>query len=282
MKTILVPTDFSAEADVALDVAVNMSNTFNSDILLVNIAEVPGGNQFSAQGTGAGGSSINDLFAVKLIERIKSQLKERVEKYPQADITSEIAVGDIHEMLNERIDVEEVDLVIMGTQGSEGLREVMIGSNAERIVRGAKCPVLTVREENKEVHPKNIVFASDFTEEYGPVAKRLKNFQEMYNAQLHLLFVNTPNKFELSSDSNKRMRKFADKYGIENYTINVYNHRDEEDGILGFAEEFDHDLISVATHSRKGIAHLLSGSIAEGIVNHSHKPVLSFSLKYLK
>lgn len=282
MKKFLVPTDFTQEAQTALKVAVDMAKTANGEVTLLNVVDAPSGANFSAQGTGTSGNALDDIFTIKLIEKMKADLEEMVEPFGEdAPIKREMALGDVIEQINLRADKEGFDLVIMGTKGSTGMHEVMVGSNAEKVVRNSKIPVLTVKHDNANVDPKNIVFASDFSEDYSRVVPKLKDFQKQYDATLHLLFVNTPNKFELSSQSHKRMKDFVKKYGLKNYTLNVYNHRDEEDGILSFAEENKMDLIAVATHSRKGLAHLLSGSIAEGIVNHSSTAVLSYSLKHL-
>ncbi len=283
MKNILVPTDFSDEAKNALKVAVDMAKTFDGQVVLFNVVDAPSAGDFSASGTGTGGNAMDDIFTFKLLERMREDLAEMVEPYGEdAPITTEMALGELIPMVNERIATDNIDLVIMGTKGAEGLQEVMVGSNAEKVVRTAHCPVLTVKSSSIDAHPNNIVFASDFTDNFEKIAHRLIAFQKSYNSTVHLLFVNTPNRFELSSESTKRMKAFAAKYELENYTINIYNHRDEEDGILEFAESNNMDLISVATHSRQGLAHLLSGSIAEGVVNHSNKPVLTFSLKHLK
>lgn len=283
MKNILVPTDFSPQAENALKVAVDMAKTFDGKVVLFNVVDAPGGGNFSSSAQAASGNAMDDIFTFKLIEKMKADLADMVEPYgDDANIATEMALGDLVEMVNERIALDEIDIVIMGTKGSDGMQEVMVGSNAEKVVRTAHCPVLTIKSNYIGAHPNNIVFASDFTENYDNIAKRLQEFQKAYNSTVHLLFVNTPNRFELSSESTRRMNAFATKYSFENYTTNVYNHRDEEDGILEFAEANKMDLISVSTHSRKGLAHLLSGSIAEGVVNHSNKPVLTFSLKHLK
>mgnify|MGYP000374141989 CR=1 FL=1 len=282
MNNILVPTDFSPEAYDALKVAVDISKTVDGQIVLLNVIDAPGGNNFSSQGGSAGNTSLDDIFTAKLIEKMRNDLDDMLEGFESDNISKEMALGDVRDKINERVVLDNIDLVVMGTKGADGMQEVMVGSNAEKIVRKSHCPVLTLKQGSLDVDPKNIVFASDFTENYDNIAPKLKDFQKHYDAKLHLLFVNTPNKFEMSSETRRRIMAFVSKYGIENYTINIYNHRDEEDGILNFAEEFEMDLIAVATHSRKGLAHLLSGSIAEGVVNHSKKPVLSYSLKHIK
>lgn len=280
MKNILVPTDFSAEANNALKAAVDMSKTIDGKVILLNVVDHPDTAELSTQGQSSSG--MDSIFTFKLLEKMKNDLSDQAEQYPDASIEIEMALGDLHKKINEKVAENKIDLVIMGTKGAEGMQEVMIGSNAEKVVRLAHCPVLTIKESSVDTQPDKMMFASDFTENMDNVANRLKEFQEHYNAELHLVFINTPSKFEMSTESNARMKKFISKYKLNNTHFHVFNHRDEEDGILSFAEENGMDLVCVATHSRTGLAHLLSGSISEGVVNHSKKPVLSFSLKHLK
>lgn len=284
MKNILVPTDLSPEAEVALKVGLDIAQSIKGEVILLHIIDAPNAVDLSTQGAGSS-SSIDQIFTLKLIERMKEDLQELVEPFGEdAPLRTEMAIGNMVAKINERIDSEDIDLVVMGTKGASGIQEVVVGSNTEKVVRAAKCPVLTVKSDSLNAHPNDIVFASDFMENasYDNVVRGLKQFQQHYEATVHLLFVNTPNKFELSSRTDARMKDFVKKYDLRNVTYNIYNHKDEEEGIMEFAELNEMDLVSVATHSRRGLAHLLSGSITEGLVNHSTKPVLSFSLKHMK
>jgi nucleotide-binding universal stress UspA family protein len=76
------------------------------------------------------------------------------------------------------------------------------------------------------------------------------------------------------------MEKFAKKLGLKNYTINIFNDITEEDGIIYFAETIEADLIAMATHGRTGFAHVMAGSIAEDVVGHAKRPVLTFVVKH--
>jgi hypothetical protein len=155
---------------------------------------------------------------------------------------------------------------------------MLIGSNTEKVVRHAKCPVLTVKQptELKSIH--DIVFASNFTVEEASASSDLKKLQAVFEAKLHLVRINTPSNFETTRKTLKLIHEFIDNNKIENYTINIYNDKLEEDGIIYFAQDIDADLIALATHGRTGILHLLSGSIAEDVVNHAKRPVWTFRI----
>ena len=282
MKNILVPTDFSEAADAALKLASQLAQNINGRIILLNVIDPPEGSDFTAQGASNNPVSFEDIFTFKLIEKIRNDLEEAASDYEDVEIETEFALGDIVKKVNQKVKDDDVDLVIMGTTGSSGLQEFLVGSNTEKVVRYAHCPVLSVKAEQHELPGRHMVFASTFTESLDHIVPHLKAFQQLFKATIHLLSVNTPRNFVITGEARKRMREFAEAFQLENYTLNIYNHKDEEDGITSFAEENDMDVISVATHGRTGLAHLLSGSVSEGLVNHCTKPVLTLNLNNLK
>jgi nucleotide-binding universal stress UspA family protein len=91
--------------------------------------------------------------------------------------------------------------------------------------------------------------------------------------------INTPGNFQRDAIIRKYMEDFARKLQLKNFTINIFNDLTEEEGIIYFSESVDADLIAMATHGRTGFAHVLAGSIAEDVVSHSKRPVLTFVTK---
>ncbi|MDH5400655.1 MAG: universal stress protein, partial [Cyclobacteriaceae bacterium] len=122
-------------------------------------------------------------------------------------------------------------------------------------------------------------FATSLHEDEKECLSIVKNAQKIYDAKLHLVRINTPNNFERDKDSLDTMKEYAEKNNLENYTLNVFNDVTEEEGIIYFADHINADLIALATHGRTGFAHLLSGSIAEDVVSHANRPVLTHVIK---
>jgi nucleotide-binding universal stress UspA family protein len=71
------------------------------------------------------------------------------------------------------------------------------------------------------------------------------------------------------------MQTFAKRIGLKNFTINIYSDLTAEEGIIYFADDIKADMICMATHGRTGFAHVLAGSVAEDVVTHSRRPVLT-------
>lgn len=281
MKSILVPTDFSEQANYALDFAYSIAKKSGGQIKLLNVVEAPHGTSFNAMGEVVTPDSTDTVFFVHLMNGIKERLHELSAdtKYKDVTISADVEVGNAFEHISRAIADHEVDLVVMGTQGASGMQEVLVGSNTEKVVRRAKCPVLTVKSPVEAGSIKNIVLATNMKVNHEQLVREFKRLQQLFDATIHVVSINTPADFETDRFYKKEMKKLVDKYNLQNYTFNVYNDKVEDDGIIYFAEEINADMIALGTHGRTGLSHLLSGSIAEDIVNHSRRPVWTYRLK---
>ncbi|MCA6075295.1 universal stress protein [Fulvivirga sedimenti] len=278
MKHILVPTDFSTQAGYAVDLGAYLARKLNAELTFLHV--VVDGTLPTVHYTGevALPDMQDRLFVLKLIEKGKEELAEILKRPDMKDlkVNTELHVGDIYYGVKDIISQKNIDLVVMGTKGSSGFEEFIIGSNAERVVRHAKCPVLTIHEPMKALKIERIVYANSLEKPEHSCASVLKDIQEAFNATIHLVRVNTPNNFKADHDSLPLLEKIAENSSLRNFELHVYNDATEEAGILNFAEQIDADMIAMATHGRTGLAHLLTGSLAESVVNHTHRPVLTY------
>lgn len=288
MKRILVPTDFSEQANNALYMAHELARLSQSELILLNVLDIPGGHAFAPGGASfnvmggpAMSGDLDNVYVVELHDKTKEKLESivREPKYNDIKISYKLQLGNPYHNISEEIVENHVDLVVMGTKGTSGMEEFLIGSNTEKVVRMAKCPVLTVKDKVDTNNIKKIVFASSFTEQEDHVIEELKKLQKLLSAEIHLVKVNTPNNFETSRQIKKEIEEYISKYDLQHASVNICNDVVEEDGIIYFAEDINADLIAMATHGRTGFMHLLSGSIAEDVVNHAQRPVWTCTLK---
>ncbi|WP_162339516.1 universal stress protein [Cyclobacterium salsum] len=282
MKSILVPFDFSEEAENAFQLAQEIAAKASCKLKLVHVIEIPTAQHFNTMGeVNMEENFIDKIYMVDLVEKRKKQFKalEEAHAVKPYDFSTTISYGNPYAGISSEITEIKADLVIMGSKGSSGLEELLIGSNTEKVVRLSKCPVITVKAPVKANQLKTIVFASDFGEDSKKVMKNLKDLQELLEAEIRLVKVNTPNSFEKSKRSMDKIKGFIDTNDLKNVQIDIYNADTEEEGIIEFAEEVDADIIAMATHGRTGFMHLLSGSIAEDVVNSAKRPVWTMKFK---
>ncbi|MEO6348180.1 MAG: universal stress protein, partial [Aquaticitalea sp.] len=274
MKKILVPTDFSKEAENALKVAAQLAHKYNCEIYLLHMLEIP----FQEMDQLSTHSALPEaMFFMKLAH-------QRFEEVMASDYLEGLTVHETVKSNNSFSSVIDtchehgVDMIVMGSHGASGFKEMFIGSNAEKVVRTSDIPVLVIKNEHAKFTVDNFVFASDFKNDNKETYKQAVDFATKLDAKIHLLMVNTPNNFNNSLEAKKRIEEFIKDYTFSNYTLNVYNDDSVEKGILNFSREIDADLIGISTHGRQGISHFFNGSISEDLVNHAKRPVITFKI----
>jgi nucleotide-binding universal stress UspA family protein len=282
MKKILVPTDFSKTSITALEAAFEIAKKAGATIYVLHVVEEATPDSYRITGEWRKDNWEDRLFTFKLLEKAKAQL-EKVVKDPRFDavkIIGELRLGNPFHGMNAIIAEQKVDLVVMGTRGQTNLEAMVIGTNTERVVRHSRCPILTVHKKPASTDFKNIVYATAMSKDEEVFSRIVKRTQQLYNSTIHLVRINTPGDFQRDKVVKDYMNKFAKSLQLKNFTINVYNDLNEEEGILYFADSIDADLIAMATHGRTGFAHVLAGSIAEDVVSKARRPVLTFVVKH--
>lgn len=275
MKNILVPYDFSKTAANAFRFALDVAAHAKGTIHLLNVIELPVLHDsvlmpvldFEAQ------------LLKELRDKAESHLAAAVEKHPGDGIrvVHHVRFGNVLRIIRDYTQEEGIDLIVMGSHGASGVREVFIGSNAEKMVRFSSVRVLIVKNYFKGPI-RNIVFPNTMdTEGQEELLTKVKALQHFFQAHLHIVWINTPLHFASDTETYARLHAFAKRYMLRDYSAHVFNHGDEEEGILEFARTVGGNLIAMGTRGRKGFAHFFNGSVAEDVVNHSQQPVWTFS-----
>lgn len=281
MKKILIPTDFSDEANLALEFGIELAQRNNFLLKLVHVYEYPMSTAYTSLDVG-GPDPLESEFATKAMNRNKLLLEESVQmvKDRAVQVEYELKIGNPFINVSNELDSQGYELVIMGSKGTSGIEEMLIGSNTEKVVRHAKCPVICIKKAVKVDDIKSIVFASDFKKEDADLILHLKQLQKYFDAKIHFVRINSLNSFEPDISSKKRIHAWVDHQMFENYDLRIYNDIVEEDGIIHYAEEIGADMLAIGTHGRTGFAHLFSGSLAEDVVNHSKRPIWTFRISH--
>jgi nucleotide-binding universal stress UspA family protein len=140
--------------------------------------------------------------------------------------------------------------------------------------------VLSVKEKPERYKISNVVFATNFENDSATFIERLKELQNLFNFNLHIVYVNTPMNFQADQETKEQMKNYALKYKLQNYTLHIVNSFSEEDGIMLLADEIKADVIALSTHGRRGLTNFFVGSVSQHLVNYAHKPILTYNVKY--
>jgi universal stress protein A len=146
---ILVPTDFSCDADTAMRYAIDLAKPFGASVELLHVVEDPlAAGMWSAEFYTAEIAGLQ----LNLVKDSEARLQRIVEDAnTPVWLVSEVRTGSAATTIVETAREHHADLIVMGTKGRTGLAHLLMGSVAERVVRLAPCPVLTVRADAAEV-----------------------------------------------------------------------------------------------------------------------------------
>ena len=244
---------------------------------------------------------VNQEYLADLMKRASSQLddlKGRAEPRGIA-ITTRMATGIPSEEVIAAARAEGSDLIVVGTRGKTGLAHILLGSTAERVIRGAPCPVLAVRTEpadnedesalSRSVTLERILVPVDFSDCSLDALKYAVVVAKQAQASLMLLHVLEPVSYGLDFTLGQSRARHLE---VETWTKRLeelaatHQHPDmvvesrlrggfPADSILDAAKTLPCDLIVMGTHGRRGISHTISGSVAEAVLRKAHCPVIA-------
>ena len=276
MERILVPCDFSEQASHAFRTALSFADKA-AEIHLLHVIELPVLHDAVLMPVLSYEEDIFREIEQKAVTAFAKMLvNEQVEG---RHVTSKVVYGGTSRMILDYVRDHEIDLVIMGTKGATGMKEFVVGSNTEKIVRGASVPVLAVRSAIAREDIKDIVFPNTLqTENQEDLVMHVKALQDFFKARLHIVWINTPTHFESDSTTRRRLTRFCERFMLANYTINIYNDLLEEQGVINFPHSIEADLVAMGTHGRRGLAHVFAGSVTEDVVNHIDIPIWTYTL----
>ena len=289
MKNILVPTDFSAESHYAFEVALQLAQHTGGQVTLLHVLEAPEAatGNFSTFGGPVSGDEqpsseggIDQIFIIKLMEVTKRRMhalrNEATQLAAGVQVADTVEVGRIGEGILAAIERQGSDLVVMGAQGHGAMENFFVGSNTERLIRLATCPVLTVKHQQTDFKVCTIVFPSDFTTEAAEAIPGLQQVQATFpTAIIHLVHVVSDSD---SHTTQEHLQSFAQLAGLTNYETGVVNADSTTAGIEQFAKQVNADLVVIPTHARSGLSRFFQSSIAETVATHAFPPVLTYHL----
>jgi nucleotide-binding universal stress UspA family protein len=148
LKNVLVPTDFSDTSEVALKYGKALAGAFGATLHVVHVIEEPYGQPWAVEAYGFSLAALQDEWIKEANTRIAATVTDEERQTLKAR-TATVLGHPVMEVLRYA-DEQSVDLIVMGTHGRGPLGHLVLGSVAERVVRKAPCPVLTVRHPERE------------------------------------------------------------------------------------------------------------------------------------
>ncbi len=292
---VLLATDFSQFATRALEHALAVTSSWNAELHALHVLEFYPGMDPEYP--------VNQMYLDELRKDADRQFID-VEKHAAGSgvsIRKRIEFGIPSQRIETVARELQADLIILGTHGRTGLAHVLVGSTAERVVRTGPCPVLSVKTRRMESPPSaaapadravvigRILVPIDFSECSLDALEYATQFAKHRGAAVTILHTLEPVPynldFTLHSSQDWREKRDYLQGRLQVLCAILTSNRIRADQVLKaglptesiveYAREQGHDLVIMGTHGRRGISHMLTGSVAEAMLRLAPCPVLT-------
>lgn len=273
---VLIPTDFSLESELAIKIVKQLGEYISLKISILYVMPVNSVSLHGAEGAIMNTSAIQPSYLEELKEQGVRQIKKQAEAHDLQPLNREVIVDNISTGIIGYAEELDCDLIVMGTKQAKGLVAWLSGSDAQVVARLSKIPLLTVMKGAELKNINKILYLHNckshpLVAPHGIILK----LQEVYNAELHLLYVDPHN--EKEENIIEYAQDYIDTHKLGQVKIHVV-HGDDVKKIVEQFQEEHFDLLCLGTHGRGQLSQLFKQSVAEYLIRHSSIPVLSYRM----
>lgn len=271
---ILLPFDFGEQSTIALDQSYNIARMINAEIIILHVITE--------------NNALWGLFSKNeqddLVEKLKSKLIDfagHIEKKSGVKITPLVEKGKLVNTILDTAERLNVKFLIIGTASSTDMKQKVIGSNSLRIIREARCPVITIKGKNHKEGCRNIVLPLDFTKETREKVTNTIYIAKYFNSIVHTVTMNSTSDTYLMNRLKLQLTQvseFIEAQGIkctQNFLNTQAGNANMCKALLDFSHKVDADLIIIMTQQETEVIKYFVGSLAKEIIHNSDIPVMS-------
>lgn len=278
MKKIIVPTDFSANAMKAVTYAAEIARRSGAVIYLLHVME-PIIDKIRQPYPLH--ERLQEEIACARLSELNTLKDTLAEAYPELTLKTELAKGTVTTTILDIAEHQKADLIVMGTQGASGLKEVFTGSITGDTIARTKIPVLAVPFEYLMEEPDAIVFATNRFEENRQLLDKIVELASLFNAVIHVVvFVDIDTS---TADYYIHNRKQLNQYvgflkqtypGIS-FTGDLLEDKEFEETIDDYDIKNEVDIVTMITYPKGFWEKLMRKSFTKKMAFHSTIPLLA-------
>lgn len=261
MKTILVPVDFSDSAKNAVDYALLLADALNMKLLFLHVFH----------------PSMAEAEVVKNELEIWRKAAISTDKKMESDTIFK-ENGDFADQIIKLVKRKEVDLVVMGTKGATGLRELFMVSNTARVIEKVSCPVIAVPEDYRFTGLKKIIFATDYHDSDISSIRFIARLARLFSSELivvHMAEDDRKPKFE-ENFLKYFMEQVEKSIRYDKMTFQLLEGNDVSESLNQFIIKQKADLFAMSSEDRILIGPFFNRSLTKKFAHHIHIPLFAF------
>jgi len=277
VKNILFPTDFSPAAMRAFIYALHLADKHDATITTLYVYKRPDVQAMQLPRTMMEFRDTFDLHEFKNYKDSIPPLRSIAEEHGFAHVNMQHVLepgGRIVPTILEVAKRDQADIIVMGTTGARGLKEIFLGSVAGEILEKAECPVLAVPEENKfDGKIERVGFTTSYRNLESQALLMLESLITPFQPEIYLVHVDTSHTEDLTHHMEQLKAQMKDHPKVHFYTMDS---TDFFKDLTQYLEEQNIDILAMVTQKRSFLESLFNYSKTKHMSYHSTVPILSF------
>jgi nucleotide-binding universal stress UspA family protein len=275
MKTILFPTDFSKNAVHASEYAGLLAEKFDAKVILLHVFSIP---MVPATHT-----SYNVRFAIEGYRKtLSKELEKFVEKFIKVTsispekVSSKIEYGFPADKILEIAKEIHADMIVMGTKGASNFVDKWLGTNTEKVIKEAECPVWVIPYKAKVEYPESVLYAADFQEDEIIALHKLLHIIEPLKAHCNVVHINDFFELYQGAPLKDMVHYLNDEFENDDITFQSINSEGVIAGLESYITLHKPNLLALAVHEKSFWSKIFDKSITTHFVQDAKLPLLIF------
>ncbi|MEJ7738679.1 MAG: universal stress protein [Chitinophagaceae bacterium] len=281
IKRILVPSDFSDNAMKAVMYAAEIAKKNGALVFLLHVIE-PVGINLKQHYTPFYNKYLDEAGNSGLWE-LDSTRNTIASTYPEIKIETKVVEGAIANSIVEFAEGNQIDLIVMGTKGASGMKEIFMGSVAADTIGRTKVPVLAIPDEYEMEEPDAILFATDHFEENKELLSKIVELATLFSTTIHAAVFVNKDKADASDylyntrQLNQYMAFLKKEFPGITFKGELLEGEDFEKTIKKYNDKEEVDIIAMITYSKSFLDRIVGTSTTTKMAYHSKIPVLALT-----
>jgi nucleotide-binding universal stress UspA family protein len=275
MKTILFPTDFSSNALHASEYAGMVAKRINAQVVLLNVYTIPTISEYQLPNEIENFINQNKRDAQAKLKDFTEIFLKNTGLLPYR-VSTRVEYGYVSEKIVDTARALQADLIVMGTKGASDFLDRWLGTNAQKVMKHAECPVWTIPQKAMIHYPQNFLYAADFQEDEVLSTHKIMGIAELFGAKCNVVHVHDYFEMNVGHQIEATVHQLNDEFEEEPVSVKSLHRANIIEGLETYIHTHKPDVLALAIHEKSFLNGLFETSISKYFVQNAHLPILTF------
>jgi nucleotide-binding universal stress UspA family protein len=275
MKTILFPTDFSSNAIHASEYAGMIAKRLDAQVVLLNVYTIPTISEYQLP-----------YEIENFINQNKTNAQENLEEFtkiflknsglPPERVSTSVEYGYIADKIVYTANALKADMIVMGTKGASNFLEKWLGTNAQKVMKIADCPVWIIPQKAPIHYPKNFLYAADFQEDEVLATHKITELAKPFGAKCKIVHVHDYFEANIGHRIEATASQIGDIFEGGEVSVKTLHRAEVIEGLETYIQTQKPDVLALAIHEKSFFDSIFNTSVTKHFVQEAILPILTF------